>query len=203
MNNMKSLTNVLRAEMRTAARGESKQAVDALRTELQAIRKSIALLERRLLTGIATGVAGAKRGVQALAGKGADGRRARFSSALMRKHRDSLGMSRKAYARLLGVSSLSIYLWEAGRTRPRRQTVLAWQDLRKKGARELRVLAGVTAPPRAKGKKRAKRATVKKRVPRAAAKKRAPRAAKKRTPRAAKKRTRRGTAKRMGRARAA
>jgi len=200
---MKSLTNVLRAEMRTAARGESKQAVDALRAELQAIRKSIALLERRLLTGIATGVAGAKRGVRAAIGKGADGRRARFSSALMRRHRDSLGMSRKAYARLLGVSSLSIYLWEAGRTKPRRQTVLAWQDIRKKGARELRVLAGVTAPPRAKGKKRAKRT-----APRAAVKKRAKRTAlraavKKRTPRAAKKRARRRTAKRMGRAKAA
>jgi len=189
---MISLTKALRAEMRVAARGESKASVDALRGELLAIRKSIALLERRLLTGLAAGAGSKGRGGRVSA-KGADGRRARFSSALMRKHRDSLGMSRKAYSRLLGVSSLSIYLWEAGRTKPRRQTVLAWQDLRKKGARELRAIAGVTAPPRRK--KRAKRAAVKKRSPRAAVKKR--------VPRSMKKRARRTAAKRMGRAKAA
>ena len=190
---MTSLTKALRAEMRAAARGESKASVDALRSELLAIRKSIALLERRLLTGLAAG-AGSKGRNGRVSAKGADGRRARFSSALMRRHRDSLGMSRKAYSRLLGVSSLSIYLWEAGRTKPRRQTVLAWQDLRKKGARELRAIAGVAAPPRRR-KKRAKRAAVKKRSPRAAAKKR--------VPRAVKKRARRTAAKRMGRAKAA
>jgi len=203
---MSNLTKALRDEMRHAARGESKQVVDSLRTELQAIRKSIALLERRLLTGVATVTARMKGGVgrPVAAGKGADGRRARFSASLMRKHRDSLGMSRKAYSRLLGVSSLSVYLWEAGRTRPRRQTVLAWQDLRKKGARELRAMAGVTAPARAKRKKNAPRAAAKKRARRVIAKKRTPRAAaKKRAPRAAKRRTRRGAAKRMGRAKAA
>lgn len=194
---MSNLTKALRDEMRQAARGESKQVVDSLRTELQAIRKSITLLERRLLTGVATVTAG-MRGRAArpvAAGKGADGRRARFSAALMRRHRDSLGMSRKAYSHLLGVSSLSIYLWEAGRTHPRRQTILAWQDLRKKGARELRAMAGVTAPARGKRKKSAPKAAAKKRTRRVAAKKRAPRAAKRRA--------RRGAAKRMRRAKAA
>lgn len=190
---MANLTKVLRAEMRAAARDESKQVVVTLRAELQAIRKSIALLERSLLTGAA---ARAGAGVRAAAaGKTNDNRRARFSPALMRKHRDGLGMSRKAYAQLLGVSSLSVYLWEVGRTRPRRQTVLAWQDLRKKGARSLRAIAGVAAPRRSSGKKRAASASAKKRAPRAVAKKR--------VPRAGKKRTRRAAAKRMSRAKAA
>lgn len=181
---MANLTKVLRAEMRAAARDESKQVVVTLRAELQAIRKSIALLERSLLRGAAARVGAGVRA--AAAGKVNDNRRARFSPALMRKHRDGLGMSRKAYAQLLGVSSLSVYLWEVGRTRPRRQTVLAWQDLRKKGARALRTIAGVAAPRRAAGKKRAPRAVAKKRVPRAG-----------------KKRTRRAAAKRMSRAKAA
>ena len=190
---MANLTKVLRAEMRAAARDESKQVVVTLRAELQAIRKSIALLERSLLSGAA---ARAGAGVRAAAaGKANDNRRARFSPALMRKHRDGLGMSRKAYAQLLGVSSLSVYLWEVGRTRPRRQTVLAWQDLRKKGARALRAIAGVAAPRHGAGKKRAADASTKKRAPRAAAKKR--------VPRAGKKRTRRASAKRMSRAKAA
>jgi len=199
---MTSLTKALRAEMRAAARGESKQAVEALRTELLAIRKSIAMIERRLLNGAGAGSVGIKGRPMAAAGKGADGRRARFSPTLMRKHRDALGMSRKAYARLLGVSSLSIYLWEAGRTRPRRQTVLAWQDLRKKGARALRALAGVAAPPRGAGKKRKPRAAAKK-TRRMAGMRKAARAGKNRTPRVAKRRARRVAAKRTGRAKAA
>ena len=189
---MTNLTKALRAEMRAAARGESKQAVESLRAEIQAIRKSIAMLERRLLTGAVPG-SGTRA---AAAGKVADNRRARFSPTLMRKHREALGMSRKAYARLLGVSSLSVYLWEVGRTRPRRKTVLAWQDLRKKGARALRAIAGVVAPRRAAVKKRAAGAVAKKRAAGAVAKKRAPRAT-------AKKRTRRAAAKRMSRAKAA
>jgi len=83
-----------------------------------------------------------------VAGRAGEGRRARFSPALMRRHREALAMSRKAYAKLLSVSGLSVYLWESGRTKPRRETIFAWQDLRKKGARELRAIAGVAAPKR-------------------------------------------------------
>jgi DNA-binding XRE family transcriptional regulator len=144
------LIKALRAEMRAAAKGESKQAVAALRAELRAIRKALALLARQVASGRG-GAAGARAGravsVPASGGPG-DGRRARFAPALMRKHRQALGMSRKAYAGLLGVSGLSVYLWEAGRNKPRRDTVLAWQDLRKKGARELRAMAGTPSPRR-------------------------------------------------------
>ena len=146
---MANLLQVLRSEIKSAARGEAKSALGPIRAEMEAIRKSLAMIERRLARGAAApGAAG--RAISALA-KEVEGRRARFSAKLMRKHREALAMSRKAYARLLGVSGLSVYLWESGRTKPRRATIFAWQDLRKKGARELRAIAGVTAPKRGKG----------------------------------------------------
>jgi len=142
-----NLLRALRTEIRTAARGESKAALGSLRSELQAIRKSLAGIERRLGSGAAAGLLAMPRGARG-AGRADEGRRARFSPALMRRHREALAMSRKAYAKLLSVSGLSVYLWESGRTKPRRETIFAWQDLRKKGARELRAIAGVAAPKR-------------------------------------------------------
>jgi len=80
---------------------------------------------------------------------------------------------------LLGVSSLTIYFWETGRTKPRRAAVLAWQSLRKRGVRALRAQAGVPGAGVAT-KRSAKRAAVAKRP----SKKRtaAPRVVKKRAP---------------------
>lgn len=153
---MANLLRALRTEIRAAARGESKVVLGSIRSELESIKKSLAMLERRMARG------GGMRGFGRIAPGGAAGgpkRRARFSPGLMRKHREALGMSRKAYARLLGVSSLSIYLWEAGRTRPRRATIFAWQDVRKRGARELRAIAGVPAPKRAAKASRAPKAS--------------------------------------------
>ena len=121
-------------------------------------------------------------------------------------------MSRKAYAKLLNVSGLSVYLWESGRTKPRRETIFAWQDLRKKGARELRAIAGVSAPKRRRTKAKAKakaKAQMKAKAKAPAAKPaRAKKAAKPakaaaKRPRRMKKRARRVRAGRRARAKAA
>ena len=148
---MTNLLQALRTEIKSASRDEAKAALGPIRAELESIRKSLTALERRFARGGAA-PGGVARAMSALA-QAAEGRRARFSATLMRKHREALAMSRKAYAKLLGVSGLSVYLWESGRTRPRRGTIFAWQDLRKKGARELRAMAGVPAPKRGAVKK--------------------------------------------------
>ena len=143
---MANLLKALRTEIKSASRDEAKAALGPIRAELESIRMALTTLERRVAKG-ALAPGGVARSMSALA-RAAEGRRARFSATLMRKHREALAMSRKAYAKLLGVSGLSVYLWESGRTRPRRGTIFAWQDLRKKGARELRAIAGVPAPKR-------------------------------------------------------
>lgn len=159
---MPSILKALRAEIRHMARNESKRASNPIRDQIRDLRRSLTALERRL-AGLKS--APAIRSLSAVGPAGADGRRARFAPTLIRRHRSQLGLSRKAYAKLLGVSSLSVYFWETGRTRPRRETILAWQDLRKKGVRELRMLAGVpgeAGAPRRAAKRRAPSKGVKK-----------------------------------------
>ncbi|HET7904019.1 MAG TPA: helix-turn-helix domain-containing protein [Candidatus Eisenbacteria bacterium] len=159
---MPSILKALRAEIRQMARNETKRASNPIRDQIRDLRRSLTSIERRL-AGLKS--ASVIRPMAASGAQRADGRRARFAPALIRRHRSQLGLSRKAYARLLGVSSLSVYFWETGRTRPRRETILAWQDLRKKGVRELRLLAGVpgeAGTPRRAGKRRAPTRAVKK-----------------------------------------
>jgi hypothetical protein len=139
-----NVLKALRAEIRQMARNETKRASNPIREQIRDLRRTLTSIERRI-AGLKAAPVGRSAPPRASSTLGADGRRARFAPALVRQHRDKLGLSRKAYAKLLGVSSLSIYFWETGRTHPRRDAVLAWQDLRKQGVRELRSKAGVDA----------------------------------------------------------
>ncbi len=142
---MPNVLKALRAEIRQLSRSESKRVTQPLRDQLRRIRRSLTLIENRLQALKAgRSVAGSAAASRVEAG-GGDGRRARFSPVLMKQHRAKVGLSRKAYATLLGVSSLTIYFWETGRTKPRRAAVLAWQSLRKRGVRALRAEVGASA----------------------------------------------------------
>jgi transcriptional regulator with XRE-family HTH domain len=60
----------------------------------------------------------------------------------VKRHRKKLGMSRRVYAKLVGVSAQSIFGWESGRTRPRRAALQSWRRIRGMGKRELKALIG-------------------------------------------------------------
>ncbi len=47
-------------------------------------------------------------------------KRARFSAEWVVAHLERIGFSQKDYAKLVGVSSLTIYNWESGKSRPRK-----------------------------------------------------------------------------------
>ncbi len=53
-----------------------------------------------------------------------------FSAKAVRQHRKKLGVSAKNYAELVGVSPLTIYNWEHGRTEPRPGQLEQWLDAR-------------------------------------------------------------------------
>jgi len=61
---------------------------------------------------------------------------ARFRADGLRTHRAKLGISAKDYGKLVGVSSLTIYNWEAGKSRPRRRQLAGVVAVRKLGKRE-------------------------------------------------------------------
>ncbi|MHB1156118.1 MAG: helix-turn-helix transcriptional regulator [Phycisphaerales bacterium] len=43
----------------------------------------------------------------------------RYSAAWLKKHREKIGFGAEDYAKLIGCSAQSIYMWEQGKTKPR------------------------------------------------------------------------------------
>ena len=62
----------------------------------------------------------------------------RFSARSVAAHRKRLGLSAADYAKLVGVSALTIYNWESGKTRPRQEQLAALVAIRGIGRRERR-----------------------------------------------------------------
>ena len=60
----------------------------------------------------------------------------RFSARSVRAQRERTGLSAADYAKLVGVSALTIYNWEQGKTRPRKEQLAALVAIRGIGKRE-------------------------------------------------------------------
>ena len=64
----------------------------------------------------------------------AEGRR--FSPGWLKAHRHRLGLAAADYAELVGVSPQTIYNWEHGRSKPRKEQLAALAAIRRIGKRE-------------------------------------------------------------------
>ncbi len=91
---------------------------------------------------------------------------ARLSPGLIRSLRKRLGLSQQQLATVVGVSTVSVGLWEQGKTRPTGPNRAALVALRKLGKRDVRKILElkVTAKPKKRKatKKRAKKKSAKK-----------------------------------------
>jgi DNA-binding transcriptional regulator YiaG len=136
---MPNIATALRDEVSRLARKELKKEVAilkkssaqhrrdiaSLKRQVAALQKSNALLQKKVLAKpIKAEVSGAK----------AD--KVRFSAKGLASHRRKLGFSAEDYATLAGVSPLSVYNWEKGKTRPRKAQVVVLAELRGIGKRE-------------------------------------------------------------------
>jgi len=82
----------------------------------------------------------------------------RFSARSVKAQRRRTGLSAAEYARLVGVSPLTIYNWEHGKSRPRNGQFVTLVALRGLGKREARAkLNELTATRKSSGPKRAAR----------------------------------------------
>ena len=61
---------------------------------------------------------------------------ARFSPKWVAAHREKVGLSAQNYGTLVGVSGLTIYNWEKGKSKPRQQQLAMWVAVRGLGKRE-------------------------------------------------------------------
>lgn len=135
---MPNLATVLKEEVRRLARKE-------LREELEAMRKSGAQ-HRRDIADLKRKVADQARQIDFLQRqekrrltekpKPEQAEGSRFSAKGLRSQRKRLGISAKDFSRLAGVSELTVYNWESGKSRPRAKQLASLVNLRGIGKRE-------------------------------------------------------------------
>lgn len=125
------IRRLAKKEIRSAT-GTTKQAVAqyrrdiaSLKRQVQEQQKKIAFLESRERKRL-----GRPKAAEELA----EG--ARFSARSVKSQRERLGLSAADYAKLVGVSPLTIYNWEHGKSRPRKGPLAALVALRGIGKRE-------------------------------------------------------------------
>jgi len=135
---MPNIGSVLKSEMSRVARKELRGETAALRKSVSQYRTQIADLKRRLQAleqQVKRMGKAAERAAPPPARPESNGR-IRFSAKGFAAQRQRLGLSAAALAKLLGVSALSVYKWESGKTRPRARQLEAIAGLRGMGKRE-------------------------------------------------------------------
>jgi DNA-binding transcriptional regulator YiaG len=120
---MPNVASVLRDEIRRLARKEIRVMVGSTRKAVAQYRREIAKL-KRLLSKQEKSVVRLKRQFserqESAGGKEEPLEGVRFSARSVRAQRRRLGLSAADYGRLVGVSALTVYNWESGKSRPRK-----------------------------------------------------------------------------------
>lgn len=136
---MPNLVSVLKDEIRRLARKEVKSYGDALKRALTQCRQDVTKL-RKL-------VHEQQQKLKFLAAQKTNGRSVRpaaddelagirYSTRSVRAQRRRLGLSAADYGKLIGVSGLTIYNWEHGKSRPRKAQITALVAIRGIGKRQ-------------------------------------------------------------------
>ena len=135
---MPNLASVLKQEIQRLARKETKTLIETVRKSAVQHRRDIAELKRQVATLTRT-VAhletlekkSHKKPVPTELAEGA-----RFSSRSVKAQRKRLGLSAANFGKLIGVSGLTVYNWELGKSRPRKEALAELVAARGLGKRE-------------------------------------------------------------------
>jgi DNA-binding XRE family transcriptional regulator len=135
---MPSILPALNEHVRRLARREVRTETRRTKKASAQHRRDIAAL-KRLIRDVATRLKVVEK--RAAAGPAlklpaASADNLRFRADGLRSHRERLGLSAKDYGKLLGVSALTVYHWEAGKAKPRRRQLPAIAAARSLGKRE-------------------------------------------------------------------
>ncbi len=146
---MPNIAAALKAEISRVARKEIrseteqlKKTVSSARSEISSLKKELRELTRALKAVQRGQTLGQKRGQSAAARHAAtvapqdEARQLRFSPTRLAAQRQKLGLTVANMAKLLGVSSVTLYKWESGQSRPRRAQLEAIAAVRGIGKRE-------------------------------------------------------------------
>jgi DNA-binding transcriptional regulator YiaG len=135
---MPNVATILKIEIARVARKEIKSELDRLKSASNKYRSDIAALKRQVTVlekEIHRKSRGSERPDASASGETAEISH-RFSAKGLASHRKRLGLSADALGKLIGVSGLSIYHWEGGKSRPRDQYLPAIAALRILGRKQ-------------------------------------------------------------------
>ncbi len=125
-----AMVRIARKEIRGQT-GTTKRAATQHRRDIADLKRKIAALEKEVtfLRRQEQKRVGGKVPIELAEG-------ARFSPRWVRVHRSKLGLSATDYAELVGVHPITIYSWEQGKTKPRKEQLASLVAIRKLGKRE-------------------------------------------------------------------
>ena len=135
---MSSFATTIKGEIQRLARKEIKAQLTKTKQTTTQHRKDLAALKRQV-RDLTRQVAALERSNQKRAGTPApvgSVKNARFSAKSVKAHRAKLDLSAADYAQLVGVSALTIYNWEKGKSKPQAKQLAALVAIRKLGKRE-------------------------------------------------------------------
>ena len=135
---MANIGTVLKEEIARVARKQQRAELAHLKKSVAQYRSQIAQLKRRMQAleqQVRKQARSAGRAAPAAQDED-EGPSLRFSAKGLAAQRQRLGLSAASVAKILGVSALSVYKWESGKTRPRARQLEAIASLRKMGKRE-------------------------------------------------------------------
>lgn len=140
---MSNFASLIKSEIARVAKKEIRREIQALKKSSANYRSEIAALKRRI-SALESALSRQTKLVAKSSAKAAgksesdDDRGAfRFQAKGFSSLRKKLGISAKEMAQLLGVSMLSVYKWETGKTMPRASQLPAIAEVRKLGKREV------------------------------------------------------------------
>ena len=137
---MTTFANQLKSEISRIARKELKSDTQGLKQASSRYRSEIAELKRRLASLESMVKQLSKRAAKTPAQPQQEETALRFRASGFASLRKKWGLSAHEMGHLLGVSSQSVYHWEAGKAKPRASQLQAIAKVRKMGKRQIQSL---------------------------------------------------------------
>ena len=136
---MPNLMQTLKKEIARIAKRENKADILSLAKKLAELRKALTA-QKKVSATLRNDLEAIKKsaGVKSPSISGDILAKSRLGNKAIKKLRGKLKLSRKAFGKLIGASQGTVFLWESGRTSPRKDMKAKLIQLRKAGKREVR-----------------------------------------------------------------
>lgn len=145
---MPNFAKSLKQEIARISRKENKASVVALNRKLAELKRALISL-RKTVKSLACGIELVKKSAISAAPKVPAElvSKSRLGGKAIARLRKKLGLSRKVFGKLVGASQPTVYLWESGRSNPKKEMKTKLVQLRNTGKREVKKMVKALGMP--------------------------------------------------------